>query len=622
MRTLFERCVRPGGAAAAVLAAALVAGCGQDSPETLLENARGAIAKQDGRAAEIHLKNLLQQKPDDGEARALLAGVYAANRDHRSAEKEWRRALELGVPADRALPGLLEALGGLGNARGILEAAAQYPVVQPDAQAATAYWSGRAHGQTGQADKAERSFKEALAAKPDYHRAQVGLILQQAIRGDLTGADVAVDALLAKAPALPEALLLKADIQLTRRDTAGARDTLAKAVAADPNGIQARIRMLSLLIDLKDYPAAESAHAELRKLAPGLPATSYLKAMLDFRQDRLDAARDGVQQVLKVAPDMVPAIALAANIAYVQNSMELAEQYARQVVDRAPDSLLGARLMSAVHLRRNDPDRALKVARAMLDRGVQDPVLLGIAGEAALRRNDVAAATGFFERATRLDPGDAGKRTGLGIARLSAGQSEAGFAELEAAVALDVHSSRADLALITARLRTKQFDQALAAIDALEKKQPDRPLPHNLRGMALLGKNDPARARASFERALQIDPAYFAAAANLAQLDLRDKKPEEARRRFESVIQKDPKNVQAIMALAQLTARSGGSAEDVAKLLRQAQAADPAAIEPVIALARQLVQANKARDAVPLLQQALAQRPMKSSRRWTPSPSW
>jgi putative PEP-CTERM system TPR-repeat lipoprotein len=609
MKTTLRRSARPATLAAALVAVALLAGCGPDSPEKLMEQARASLAKQDGKAAEIHLKNLLQQKPDDGEARALLAGLHAANRDPRSAEKEWRRALELGIPPDRALPGLLESLMTTGDAKGTLEAAAKYPVTQPEAKAAVAYWSGRAQVQNGQSAQAELSYRAALAAKPDFARAEVGLILLQAARGDIAGASSAIDALLARAPALLEALLLKADLQLATSDAAGARDTLAKAIEADPRGLQARLKMVSLLTDLKDYPAAESQHEALQKLAPGLPMTVYLKAVLDFRQGRLDAARDGAQQVLKIAPDMLPAIALAANVALMQNSTELAEQYARQVMDKAPGSLQGARLMAAVHLRKNDPERALQVARAALDKGAQDPALLGIAGEASLRRNDTAGAAGYFERAARLDPKDASKRTGLGLALLSAGKSEAGFADLEAAAELDRDSAQADLALIMARMRARQFDEALAAIDRLEKKQPDKPLTHNLRGTALLGKNDVPKARASFERALQIDPAFYAAAANLAQLDLRDKKPEDARKRFESVIQKDPKSVQAYLALAELTARSGGGAEEVTRLLKQAQTANPAAIEPVLGLAQQLMQQNKPKDAVPLLQQALAQHP-------------
>jgi len=601
--------LRPAALALLLVSAALAAGCGADSPEVLSDKARESLARQDSRSAEIHLKNLLQQRPDDGEARALLASIHQANRDPRSAEKEWLRALELGVAPDRALPGLLESRIQIGDAGGALEATSRYAATQPTPRAATAYWRGRAHAELGQPTEAEAALHEALGLDPDLHPARVALIRQQASRGDLAGAATAVDALLAKAPALPEALLLRGDLQLARSDPAGARETFGKAIDADPTSIDARIRLVSLLTALADYPAAESMHAQLAKLAPGLPITTHLKAVLDFRQSRLDAARDGVQAVLKVMPDFLPAVSLAADVALRQHSLEQAETHARRLVSRAPDSVHGARLLSTVLLRRNDPEGALQIAKAALDRGVQDAALMGIAGEAALRRNDIAGATAYFERATRLDPRDASQRTGLGLAQLSAGRAEAGFADLQAAVELDPQGTRADFALISARIRTRQFDQALAAIDRLAGKQPDRPIAHYLRGTVLLARDERVQARASLERALATDPAFFPAAASLAELDQRDTGPAIARERLAAFVKANPRNVQAAVALAQFTGRAGGTPAEVERILRQAQVAVPGAVEPALTLARLQILDDRARDALPMLQQALAQHP-------------
>lgn len=606
---------RPGRIRASILAAVIVAAtlplaaCGPERPDKLMDKARAAIAQGEPRTAEIHLKNLLQQRPDDVEARLLLAGVHSSRRDARSAEKEWQRALELGAAPDRALPGLLEARVTIGDAKGALDAAGRHAVSSAEARAATAYWSGRAQAALGRPQDAEQAFRSALAAQPDFHPAQVSLIALQAGRGDLDGASAAIDTLLARAPALADALLLKAELQIARRDPDGARATLEKAVESDPAGTQALVRLVSLLIDRGDLEGAQARHAQLAKLAPGQPMTTYLRALLDFRLERFDAARDGVLEVLKVAPGFVPAIALGANVALRQGALEQADAYARQVTERAPGSLQGARLTAAVAMRRGDPDRALQAARAWLERGSDDAMLLGLAGEAALRRNDVATATAYFERATKLDPKDAGKRTGLGLAKLSAGRTEAGFADLEAAVEADLGATQADLALIAARMRARQYPQALEAIDRLEKKQPGTALPHNLRGTALLARGDAAAARTSFEQAARIDPRFFAATANLAELDVRDKRPEDARKRLEDFLRQDPKSVQASMALAQLVGRTGGPRDEVERILKQAQSQNPAATEPVLGLARLYVQAGRPRDAIPVLQQSLARQP-------------
>ena len=64
-------------------------------------------------------------------------------------------------------------------------------------------------------------------------------------------------------------------------------------------------------------------------------------------------------------------------------------------------------------------------------------------------------------------------------------------------------------------LRLKEYDKALAAAKVIEKEQPDNPLAYNLKGAAYLGKKDFAGARASFEKALSIQPTNFPAVMNL-----------------------------------------------------------------------------------------------------------
>src|SRR5690606_39610226 len=99
-------------------AAAVTAGCAQDDPGQLLQDANAAFANGEYRTAEIHLKNLLQEQSDNVDARLLLAKTYAAGRNWPLAEKEFRRALELGASADAAGPGVLEAMFGSREFRG------------------------------------------------------------------------------------------------------------------------------------------------------------------------------------------------------------------------------------------------------------------------------------------------------------------------------------------------------------------------------------------------------------------------------------------------------------------------------------------------------------------------
>ncbi|MFP5405015.1 MAG: XrtA/PEP-CTERM system TPR-repeat protein PrsT [Gammaproteobacteria bacterium] len=279
------------------------------------------------------------------------------------------------------------------------------------------------------------------------------------------------------------------------------------------------------------------------------------------------------------------------------------------LTERAPDVAQGWRLLGATYLRMNAPDRALDVVRKPLARGAQDPMLFTIAGEAALKQGDSAGAAKYFEKARALDPKDARKLTGLALAHLASGDPKRAIGELESAVQLDSSNLQTELALVTALMRDKRYDQALAAIDRMDKKEPGNPLPANLRGAVLNEQGKTQEARRAFEEAVKRDPKYFPAAANLANLDLHENKPAEARKRYEAVLAADPKNAQAHVALAALAARTGAPRAEVLALLEKGRAANPQSALPVLATGRYMLETNTPGEAVPLLQQAVNKDP-------------
>ena len=100
---------------------AMLAGCGQQSPQELWQEAQTAIATGDYRAASIHLKNLVQQDAGHVDALVLLADIALANGDPRSAELQYRRAATRGATDDQVRVGLLESLMELQRYQEVLD---------------------------------------------------------------------------------------------------------------------------------------------------------------------------------------------------------------------------------------------------------------------------------------------------------------------------------------------------------------------------------------------------------------------------------------------------------------------------------------------------------------------
>jgi putative PEP-CTERM system TPR-repeat lipoprotein len=191
---------------------------------------------------------------------------------------------------------------------------------------------------------------------------------------------------------------------------------------------------------------------------------------------------------------------------------------------------------------------------------------------------------------------------------LSSGQSEGSvFEELEG-ISESSSATNADMALINLYTQRQLFSKALSAVAKLETKQPDKPIAANLRGQIELAQKDTAAARKSFERALALDPSYFAATANLAALDMREQKPEDAKKRFESLLAKDNKNVRASVALAQLAAIRGATKDEISTLTKAVEA-NPGEVAPRMLLIDALLRSKDTKKALTAAQAAVAALP-------------
>jgi putative PEP-CTERM system TPR-repeat lipoprotein len=595
-------------AAVTCLAVGLV-GCKEsDSSDALIKDAKAAIEKQDSKSAEIHLKNVLQ-KEDSQEARALLGKLYSANGDFRSSEKELRRAIELGGDRNVLVVPLMDALFQLGEYQKVVDDSKNMVVTDKASGASIATLVGKSLAALNKKEEAKAILQASLASNPADVPTKVALISLKVADGDKKTAVADLDQLIATDPSSVDAHILKGDLELAEGNLEAAKKLYVKVAQLSPTNALARAKLAAIFIDLSDFKASEEQINELQKLSPNSPGTLYLRALLSYRQGKNDVARDLVLASLKSAPDYLPSITLAGNISLSLGTYDLAERYARTIIERAPTALQGYRLLGATYLKMNAPERALQTVQPMIDKGAQDSTLFSIAGEALLKSNDAVKASQYFEKAAKLDPKDPTKRTGLALSRMAAGDREKAFAELEEAVQIDTKNYQADFALIMARVRDKDFPKALEAVNRLDQKLPNSPIPPNMRGLIALAKNDDAGAKTAFEAALKADPVFFAAAANLASLDMKAKQPELAKKRYEDILKADPKNAQAFIALARHTQRIGGTNKEAAEYLKKGRAANPGTIPPVIALANFYLESNEPKEALPVLQDALNANP-------------
>ncbi|WP_296894065.1 XrtA/PEP-CTERM system TPR-repeat protein PrsT [Thiobacillus sp.] len=591
---------------ALLLGACLLTACGREDSATLVTEARTKLAAGDYKAAMIQLKNAVAKDEKNAEARFELGKLYFAQLDLASAEKEFRRAREAGFSADKVNPMIARSLLGQREFQRVLD---ELPVLPGSGPETATLQALRAAAELGleHREEARKTLQHALQIAPANAEVQLALAKLALADGDSAKAMQNLDVALRIDPKHLDSLLLKGDLLRATGKSAEATAIYQEALQVDPRDTNARLALAGLAITENRLDDARKEVDAALKVMPNSLLARYTQALIDFREKKTERARDHLADVLKSAPEFVPALLLGGSIEYTLGNLQTAETYLNKVVKAAPGNLYALRLLAASQLRLGRPDDAANTLAPALRSANHDAGILIVAGEVALARKDFAQASAFFEQAAQRNPDSAAIRTELGISRLAQGDSRA-MADLQTASNMEGASSRADTFIILNQLEHKQFDAALTSIAALEKKQGANPLVWNYRGAAYLGKQDTVHARDSFERALKLDPKFFPAAANLAQLDLKDKQPDAARQRFEGILKADPQHLNAMLALADLALRNQDEKTYIS-WLEKAAAAHPQALQPRVTLARYLLAKGNKNKALAVAREAVNAQP-------------
>jgi len=582
----------------AIVMACTVGGCGKtQTQQALVDDAKAYQQKGDSKAAIIQLKNALQKNPDDMEARYLLGTIYNEAGDPQSAEKELRKALSLGMDRDKIASGLGKSLLLQGQFQKVLDETKQEPDAKSNAEISVL--RGNAYLALGKNADAKASFDSALKDKPDAPDVLIGLAKHALAEKDIDAATRLSEQAVSKNPKSVEAWLFKGDLLRAQGKVEPALAAYDETLKLNPGNALSHIVKANLEIGAGKFNEAKLDIDAAKKSTPNSLIVLYTQALLDFSQKNNTAALESLQQVLRVAPDHMPSVLLAGAVQYALGSMQQAEQHLKKYLDKNSENLYARKLLVTVLLKNRQTERAINTLVPALKDAPQDAQLFALAGETYMQAKDFTKATEYFEKASTLAPQNAMVHTALAMSKLEQGENARAIAELEKATSLDAKSPQAGILLVMTHLQQKEYDKALAAVKTLEKEQADNPVVQNLKGGIYLSKQNIANARASFQKAVSLQPAYFPAVANLAQLDLQEKNPDAAKKRFETLLETDKKNAQAMVALSNLAA-SRGQNDEAKTWLERAVMENPDAVQPAKLLVAHYLRMGAKQNAMSL----------------------
>jgi len=598
-----------------LLVLANLLGCspGEDSA-TRLERAQTLEAAGDVRAAAFELRRILQDDPDHAQARFGLGrlNVLAARGD--AAQRELRRALELGIPGDEVMPWLIDAL--LIQER-FADALSEVSSLLSADNASTARWLLRrveANLGLGRYDE----LSTDLDAIADYGVEQARVWMAQAQFANHQGDSAAALNLARKAAradpddprtafthgwlALRQALFQEAESALLESTRA------ARARANDSDLTRANLLLVEARLGQGKTSEAEAVIVELESLLGDIPELSYLKGLVAYRQGNFGVARDSLRDTLQRRPEHHQARLLAGGTAFALNEYEEASRQLRRYLAVVPSNDAARRLLAAAQARLGRHGDAMAVLEPLRAGGqdAESVALLAMIGRSATVSGEFETAESAFREALAASPGDPALRGDL--ARLHAAQGRYDEAIDQLSALVREGDAAAELFLVRTLVASGNVALALSQARALAERSPDRPEWHTLVGLIQLQQGERTQGRASLINALNVDDAYLPALLALGRLGLEEGNQASAERYFNAVLRIEPRHGLAMLGLAESAVRRG-DVSTAESWLQRAVEANPDAVLPRLWLSRFHAQSGNADAAISTAREAVAASP-------------
>ncbi|MCH8506676.1 MAG: PEP-CTERM system TPR-repeat protein PrsT, partial [Ectothiorhodospiraceae bacterium] len=572
------------------VAAVGLAACG-DSIDDYMD--RGTAYQEEGRyqSAIAEYRNVLQEDSNHAEARFRIGEVSLLLGDDAAAEDALRRSARAGIDARHVQPLLATALLRQGKYEQVLEQIDPDSVSDAAVRAELLAAHAEAHAQAGRLPEARRALDAALDADRNSVRALVVAARAAQGAGQMGEAILYLERAEEVAPTSPAVWLVRAEVERQLGNWEEAIAAYRRSLEQPPSDVSrqehfnARGRLVEALLTQNQMEAARTEVQTMLRQGNRHPYANYLAGLIALGDDDLSQANEHLQRVLSVSPDSVPGRALMGAVRYRQGQYAQAITLLQEALSARPDDLRTRLILVASLREAGDERQATRVLAGGVREHSDDPQALTALSQAA--GDDIDGVIADLER--RQAQGDTGARQarlGLAQALVGGGATDPAMAmlqQLETGDADEELTRRQFIAL--AALRAGDTDRALSEARSVVSDYPDRAGAHNLLGGIYLnmGRNDDARA--SFQRALELDRNSVQTLFNLGLLAADEGELDQAVQYFEQGLERSPGNLGVKLRLADVH-QQRGDGQAALRWLNRAVESHPESPQAAVALAR------------------------------------
>ena len=574
-----------------------------------VDRAQDYLDRGELKAASVELKNALQMNRENAQARLLLGKVQLEVGNAAEAEKELRRASELGVADGAVLPLLARALLAQGNQEE-LQALPVANLMTKDQKAEVFAAQGLGDLAQGEVDAAAGLIDQAVSLDPHSAYAGVAKARLLVAKREYGLARRELDGVLEREAAYALAWSLLGDLETVDRNLAQAEAAYTKAAQNRVDNLNDVLKRVMIRIQQNKYQAAQKDIDVLKKQAPQHAGVNYMQGLIHLKDNRLPEARAAFELTLRANNDRHLQAVYYLGVTHLRlGNRQQAEDYGNQLLSAVPGSIPGRKLMASIMLGDRKYAAAEELIRPVVASREEDVEALNLLAKALFKQDKTDEVIELLEKSVSLQPDSAVAQFRLGAGLLVARKYHGGIDHLEKALEMDPQLQQADVLLVQYYLEQKAFNKALAAAEAYRERHPDSAAPYNLIGRVQLVSGQELGAAKAFTRAREIEPGDPQAShslATLAALALRKKAYQEARGYYQDVLEHHENDLGTLLKLAVL---DGAEKKEQLMLehLQQAATAHPESVRPKVLLARYYLTRGKP-EKVPSLMLELSQR--------------
>lgn len=371
-----------------------LAACGLGtSNQDRLDRAASAFEEGDIAGVIIDARSVLQSEPGNKDARVILGRALLVSGDGATAEKEFMRALDLGVPLSEVAVELGEALLRQAKYSEHVRLLSLATETSEDNLRILSLQRAQALHGLGETDNALILLDGLLSRSPSDSDA---LLAKARVLNDAGETDNALDFLREATKYLdesPEFWMTIGDLELLSDNLANAESAFEKAAmlaefSDDLSALNSAIaRSAEIHLATRRYADADKFISRLEYTAPDNLNVRLLRGRYFFLIGDIEPSFRVVQTVLSMAPEYPPAQFLMGVIQSQRGNLAQSEMHLTSVVANDPDNVEARKALARLYLQLERPTDATRLLSPVLEAGAASPELVQLALQASSTRD-------------------------------------------------------------------------------------------------------------------------------------------------------------------------------------------------------------------------------------------